>query len=92
MKDKNFQNIYKALSANNLAEAKLLIDRAGLAFGKSAELYYLKGKVHMRESEWTHAMSCFLKAEEIEPNGPAHECLLMLNDIMEFYNKDMFNQ
>lgn len=92
MKDKNFQNIHEALSANNLTEAKLLVDRAESEFGNSAELYYLKGKVHMKESEWTRAMSCFLKAEEIEPNGPARECRLMLNDIMAFYNKDMFNQ
>ncbi len=46
----------------------------------------------MKQSAWTKAISSFLKAEELEPEGPAKECRLMLIDIMEFYNKDMFNQ
>lgn len=92
MKELNFQNIYDALSANELTEALHMVKEAEAEHGNTAELYYLKGKVHMKKSEWTRAMSCFLKAEEIEPHGPARECRLMLNDIMEFYNKDMFNQ
>mgnify|MGYP000650462482 CR=1 FL=1 len=32
------------------------------------------------------------EAHELEPEGPAKECRLKLIDIMEFCNKDMFNQ
>ena len=52
----------------------------------------LQNALYMKQSAWTKAISSFLKAEELEPEGPAKECRLMLIDIMEFYNKDMFNQ
>lgn len=87
-----YQPIYDALAANNLTDAQELVNQALGSFGETAQLYYLQGKVYMKQSAWTKAISSFLKAEELEPEGPAKECRLMLIDIMEFYNKDMFNQ
>lgn len=92
MNKDNFQPIFDALTANNLPEAESLIAAAETAHGPHATLYYLQGKVYMKQSDWRNALNCFLKAEELEPEGPARECRLMLNDIMNFYNKDMFNQ
>lgn len=87
-----YQPIYAALAANNLTDAQELVNQAIVSYGENAQLYYLQGKVYMKQSAWTKAISSFLKAEELEPEGPAKECRLMLIDIMEFYNKDMFNQ
>ena len=46
----------------------------------------------MKRSQWTEAIGCFLKAEELDPEGPAAESKRMLQDILDFYNKDMYNQ
>lgn len=90
-KDK-YKDIYNALSTNQTDEALGLIQKEIEVSGPDSTLLYLRGKVHMKHSQWSKAMTCFLQAEELDPEGPARQCRLMLNDIMDFYNKDMYNQ
>lgn len=87
-----FQLINDALVSNNPHKAHRLISIAESENGKSAKLFYLQGKTYMKESKWGEAISCFNQAEALDPKSPAHECRLMLNDIMAFFNKDMYNQ
>ena len=54
-------------------------------------LYYLKGKVLMRKGDWKKATDAYLQAQALNPDGPAQEQLSMIKDIMDFYNKDMYN-
>ena len=51
-----------------------------------------KARLYMKRSQWTEAIGCFLKSEELDPEGPAAESKRMLQDILDFYNKDMYNQ
>lgn len=89
----SFHDIKAQLEANALEQAQRMIDEKVQKLSTpSAMLYYLQGKLFMKKSDWGNAISNFLKAEELDPNGPARQCRLMLNDIMAFYNKDMFNQ
>lgn len=85
-----------ALSDGAITQAEALLSKARLTTKadslEAATLHTLQGKAFMKQSRWADAMSSFLKAEAIDPKGPARECRLMLLDIMEFYNKDMFNQ
>lgn len=90
--DKDIENIYRALEANDAPQAHRLTQKALDEHAECSELYYLKGKAYMKQSDWGNAMSCFLRAEEIDPDSPARECRRMLTDIMDFYNKDMYNQ
>lgn len=90
--DLKFEEIDQALAANNLPEAQRLAELAQRNYGTSARLLYLQGKLHMKQSEWGEAIGCFLKAEKLEPDGPARQCRMMLQEILEFYNKDMYNQ
>ncbi|MBQ9569657.1 MAG: tetratricopeptide repeat protein [Alloprevotella sp.] len=46
----------------------------------------------MKRSAWGEAISLFLQSEALDPDGPAREAREMLDDIMAFYNKDMYNQ
>lgn len=92
-KTNSFHDIKAQLEANALEQAQRMIDEEAQKLSTpSAMLYYLQGKLFMKKSDWGNAISNFLKAEELDPNGPARQCRLMLNDIMAFYNKDMFNQ
>lgn len=87
-----FQPIYDALTSNNVEEAHRLTSIAISQDEGNATLHYLQGKAFMKESKWGQAISCFKRAEELDPESPARECRLMLNDIMDFFNKDMYNQ
>jgi len=54
-------------------------------------IYYIRGKAFMRKSCWADATNCFLQAESINPDSPAGESRKMIADIMNFYNKDLYN-
>ena len=84
--------IYDALNDNRLEDAQYLVHSAFEKSKPDATLFYLQGKIFMKRSQCSLSINSFLKSEELEPNGPARECLYMLNDIMNFYNKDMYNQ
>ena len=58
---------------------------------EDAYLYYLKGRAYMKKSDWKKAIDALLISNSISPGGPASETLKMLNDILDFYNKDMYN-
>ena len=57
-----------------------------------ARQLYEQGQAAMKRSAWGEAISWFLQSEAYEPDGPARQAREMLDDIMAFYNKDMFNQ
>ncbi len=61
------------------------------ALDKNPDLLYLKGSVLMKLSDMGGAMSCFRKSEALNPQGKAGETSKMLEDIMNFYNKDLYN-
>lgn len=91
-KRNTLQEISDALQANDLAKAENLLQQSCEEGKNNSLFYYLKGKLYMKRSQWGKAMSAFMQSENINPNGPATECRLMLEDIMAFYNKDMYNQ
>jgi hypothetical protein len=45
----------------------------------------------MRMGDWKGATDAYLQADALNPEGPAREQLVMIKDIMDFYNKDMYN-
>ena len=49
---------------------------------EDAYLYYLKGRAYMKK---------YGLGLDAGSDGPASETLKMLNDILDFYNKDMYN-
>jgi len=57
----------------------------------TAEEWYKKGNEYRRNSDWKHAMDCYMEAIELDPDSPAVEAKRMLDDILDFYNKDAYN-
>lgn len=80
------------LAEGRIDAAKVAADEALAQSAQDAEMLYLRGQVAMKQSRWGEAISYFLRAEELDPAGPAREAREMLDDIMAFYNKDMYNQ
>ncbi len=56
------------------------------------ELYYLYGNAWRKKGNWQKALESYLEAISLNPQSPAKEAHRMLMDILEFYNKDMYNQ
>ena len=82
----------EALAKGDAELALKIATEAESEGAESAELHYLRGKAHMRRSDWRQAINAFLSAERLDAASPARECRLMLEDILAFRNKDLYNQ
>ena len=57
----------------------------------TAQEWYERGNSLRRQSQWHEAMNCYTKAIELDPNSPAVVARRMLEDIMNYYCKDLYN-
>lgn len=55
------------------------------------ELYFLRGNAYRKMNSWKNAMTDYCKAVSLNPDSPAAEAYKASLEILEFYNKDMFN-
>ena len=56
------------------------------------EPYYLLGNAYRKQGNWQMALNNYLEAMERNPKSPAVQAHQMMMDILNFYNKDMYNQ
>ena len=57
----------------------------------SAEALYRKGNEYRKAGSFHEAINCYMEAARLDPDSPAVEAKRMLDDIMAFYCKDMYN-
>ena len=57
----------------------------------TAEEWYQQGNEARKHGEFHEAINCYIQASELDPESPAVEAKRMLDDIMAFYCKDMYN-
>lgn len=89
---KTKENIKNLISDGDLQEA---ISQLDTLIGESCEddeLYYLRGNAYRKLCDWQQALNNYLEAISLNPQSPATEAHRMLMEILEFYNKDMYNQ
>ena len=55
-------------------------------------LFYLLGNAWRKKGNWQMAMNNYLEAVHLNPDSPAQQALDIANEILDFYNKDMYNQ
>ena len=85
--------IQALLDSYEVDEAISLLDGYRTAGGPMDDtLYYLLGNAWRKKGNWQMAMNNYLEALNINPDSPAKQALNMANDILDFYNKDMYNQ
>ncbi|MDO4318957.1 MAG: tetratricopeptide repeat protein [Bacteroidales bacterium] len=56
-----------------------------------ADLYYNRGLLYWRLGKRGDAMSDYNRAVALDPASPAAQALTMAQDIMDFYNTDLYN-
>lgn len=54
-------------------------------------LYYILGNAWRQKGNWQMAMNNYLEAVRLNPQSPAAAALEIANDILAFYNKDLYN-
>lgn len=89
----NLEAIKKELNEGNvnavIRKLDILIKNSP---SSSDELYYLRGNAYRKLGNWQMALNNYLEAIERNPNSLALQAKEMVMDILNFYNKDMFNQ
>lgn len=55
-------------------------------------LFYLQGNAWRKKGNWQMAMNNYLEAIHLNPESPAAQALEIAEEILSFYNKDMYNQ
>jgi Flp pilus assembly protein TadD len=56
------------------------------------ETYYLQGNICRKKGDWQGALNNYRNASDINTKSPATHAYRSVLDILNFYNKDMYNQ
>lgn len=86
------ENIKKLIAESALQEAIAQLDTLIGDASTDDELYYLRGNAWRKLGNWQQALNNYLEAIALNPTSPAKEAHQMLMEILEFFNKDMYNQ
>lgn len=81
----------KKMIADGFVEEAVAAARESMGGDNDAQLLYLMGNAYMKQGLRKEAMNAYRKAAEINPEGPAVESGRMIDQIMAFYNKDLYN-
>ena len=81
----------KKMIADGFVEEAVAVARESMGGDTDAQLLYLMGNAYMKQGLRKEAMNAYRKAAEIDPEGPAVEAQRMFDQIMAFYNKDLYN-
>jgi len=58
---------------------------------KTAREWYLAGNACRQQGNWQEALHCYMEAIDLDASSPAVEAKQMLENILNFYNKDAYN-
>ena len=87
------ERVQALLDAYETDEAISLLDGYRTSGGPMDDtLYYLLGNAWRKKGNWQMAINNYLLAVHLNPESPAKQALDIANEILDFYNKDMYNQ
>ncbi|MBP6064610.1 tetratricopeptide repeat protein [Bacteroides sp.] len=90
---KQLKTIKELINEGKVEEAIQALDQLILTDSvPKDEAYYLRGNAYRKQGNWQQALNNYQESIELNPQGPATEARRMVMDIMNFFNKDMFNQ
>ena len=58
---------------------------------EKAEQYFQQGNQFRKQSDWQHALECYHHAIELDPTSTAVKAKEMVDIILNYYCKEMFN-
>lgn len=85
------ENIKTLINNNNLSDAIEQLDALIEQDKTNDELFLLRGNAYRKMNNWKNAMSDYCKAIDINPKSDAVQAYQAAQDIMNFFNKDLYN-
>lgn len=85
------ETIRQLINDNRTDEALRLLEEYIKKNASDDEAYYLQGNAYRKMGDIRLALNSYLKAIELNPDGPAQTAYNAQIRIMDFYNKDMYN-
>ena len=82
------ERLWKNQVAEAISELDILLQSDCTEKDKA---YYLRGNAYRKLSNWQQALNDYQRAADLNPESPAVNARRALLDILEFYNKDMYN-
>ena len=83
-------NAKVAVGQNRLDEALSFLDKPLLE--SNADAVFLKGEIYFKLQKWGEALNYFsLFLEQFPTDVRAKSYCIMINDILGFYHKDLYN-
>ena len=58
---------------------------------KNDMAWYLKGNIFKKQEQWQDAINCYTQAISLNPKNPATTMRRICIDILNFYDKTMYN-
>lgn len=86
------ETIKQLITDGKTNEAIRLLDEYIEKNASSDEAFYLRGNAYRKEGNIRMALNNYLTAMDLNPDSPARIAHNQLISILNFYNKDMFNQ
>lgn len=86
------ENIDSLLRTGKVKEAIQLLNLKIEENKQNDELYYLRGNAYYKTNNWKEAIENYLEAISLNPESPAREAMKMAQNILDFYNKDIYCQ
>ena len=91
---KNLQEIKSMLENSESAQVVNAIDElVQHSADKStlAQAYYLRGNAYRQQGNMRQALNSYLESMELEPDGPAAQAYRTIQEILNFYDHDLYN-
>lgn len=85
------QLLNECKSQEAISAADNLLATQGIGEHDRATALLLRGNAYRQLGNWRMAMNSYLEAREIEPDGPAAMALDNIQQILDFYHKDLYN-
>lgn len=86
------ETIRQLINENKTDEALRLLDEYIKENETDDEAYYLRGNAYRKTGDIRQALNNYLAAMELNPDSPAQIAYNAQIRILDFYNKDMYNQ
>lgn len=91
---KNLQEIRVLLENSESEQVVTAVDellRHSTDKNTIAQAYYIRGNAYRQQGNMRQAMNSYLESMELDPDGPAAQAYRVIQEILNFYNHDLYN-
>ncbi len=86
-----FASVRSLTEREEYAKAMQEIDNLLSEDDKNDMAWYLKGNIFKKQEQWQDAINCYTQAISLNPKNPATTMRRICIDILNFYDKTMYN-